>query len=776
MRYTFNTLNDRDLEELSRDLLTRELGMPFQSFKPGKDQGIDLRYSTPTDDNSIIAQVKHYEKSGIKALLRDLKKTEYPKIVFLAPTRYILVTSLPLGPNDKKQIKETLAPFIESFQDIVGQEDLNRMILSQPDVETSHFKLWISSTPVITRILQNAIKGRSAFAREKIEQKIHLFVANKTHEKSVLILNKKNFLLITGDPGIGKSTLSDMLCYQLMAKDYELIYTAKVEEAEQAFLPEKKQVFYLDDFLGTITLALHKYPNFDSQIIDFIRRVQSDKSKRLILNCRTIVLNQAKELSERIELAKLELAQYEVVLGDYSEYHKARILYNHIYSSELRPRYKAEFTREQFYWKIIQHRNYNPRIIEFLTDPDMIEQKKGFQKAVLSFLDFPEKIWSKTYNKQVTWYARLMLRTLFSFGRRDVKPEHLQKAFASCIAYEVSNHGRIKEPNLFNRAVKELEGAYIATSHTATDYGTRTELRILNPSLEDYLVYYYSAEGIDEYFDVLKSAVYSNQVGGRITTRNELKKISLDGNNRQFLWEAVAAKIGNYESVSGNPRWQELVLLTELFNWNEIVAFLMPYVLNFNRETVSWPDYDAILNIFKYIHKNGKSAEITSVIDRYLLLMAKSIVSHYQITSFQKMIDDNPFFRDRLADIQNSSSIFFGILQNAIDDAWKKGFDTFLLHSGNIETVFDEKELKSTVERLIGDAKSVNEKIGFNPSPIFGDYKMNYKAQVETNLQKTNKTKDKLKIIPDNMANEPGDINELFNSNGPDWSLAEPPF
>ena len=67
------TLNDKEFEELVKDLLQIELGVRLQSFKSGKDGGIDLRYST-SKDNAIIVQVKHYLKSGYSQLKSSLKK------------------------------------------------------------------------------------------------------------------------------------------------------------------------------------------------------------------------------------------------------------------------------------------------------------------------------------------------------------------------------------------------------------------------------------------------------------------------------------------------------------------------------------------------------------------------------------------------------------------------------------------------------------------------------------------------------------------------------
>ena len=56
--YNFSTLNDRDFELLTQDLLQAELQITLEGFKSGKDQGIDLRYAR-NGENTIV-QCKHY--------------------------------------------------------------------------------------------------------------------------------------------------------------------------------------------------------------------------------------------------------------------------------------------------------------------------------------------------------------------------------------------------------------------------------------------------------------------------------------------------------------------------------------------------------------------------------------------------------------------------------------------------------------------------------------------------------------------------------------------
>ena len=67
--YTFSTINDKDFEILTLDLLNEEYSYGLQSFKAGKDGGVDLRYSTTKNKNSIVVQAKHYVKTDLKKLI-----------------------------------------------------------------------------------------------------------------------------------------------------------------------------------------------------------------------------------------------------------------------------------------------------------------------------------------------------------------------------------------------------------------------------------------------------------------------------------------------------------------------------------------------------------------------------------------------------------------------------------------------------------------------------------------------------------------------------------
>ncbi|WP_234840429.1 toll/interleukin-1 receptor domain-containing protein [Sinorhizobium meliloti] len=155
MKYDFATLSPDDFEDLSRDLVGAELGVRFEAFTAGIDDGMDGRHAKA--DGSIILQAKHYFRSGftkLKSKMRD----ERASIDGLAPQRYILTTSVALTPANKATLADIIGPALLSPGDIFGLDDLNALLRSYPDILKAHQKLWAHSTPVLEEILTSVVR------------------------------------------------------------------------------------------------------------------------------------------------------------------------------------------------------------------------------------------------------------------------------------------------------------------------------------------------------------------------------------------------------------------------------------------------------------------------------------------------------------------------------------------------------------------------------------------------------------------------------------------
>ncbi|MFC0804734.1 TIR domain-containing protein [Ensifer sp. P24N7] len=163
MTYDFASLHHADFEELARALAGRALGVRFEAFPAGPDDGIDGRHATA--DGDIVLQAKHYGRSSFSALKSTMKR-ERASIDALKPHRYVLVTSTPLTPANKRVLQEIIGPSLLSPGDIIGPDDLNSLLRAHPDIETAHSKLWMGSTAVMESVLASVIQ-RSGLRSEQ---------------------------------------------------------------------------------------------------------------------------------------------------------------------------------------------------------------------------------------------------------------------------------------------------------------------------------------------------------------------------------------------------------------------------------------------------------------------------------------------------------------------------------------------------------------------------------------------------------------------------------
>jgi len=490
MSYDFSTLNDKDLEELALDLLNAELNLGLQSFKVGKDGGIDLRYSTPENNNEIVVQVKHYLKSGEARLIKEFKEKELPKVRHLKPTRYIIVTSIGLSNVQKDDLKKTFEPFIQSSNDVFAKDNLNALLRKHKDVEKKHFKLWFSSTEILSGIFNNGIEGRSKSYLKQIRIKVPLYVLTENFDAANKTLEKEKLLVITGMPGIGKTTLADILLLERARQNHKIYIINSIREAEDVISvnEDEKQVFYFDDFLGEVYYEILTGSQKESDISKFINRIVIEPNKYLVLSTRTVILEQAKNKSEKIKRARIDVAKYEIELSNYSIYEKAKILYNHLFFREVKQEFIKEIVNDKFYNRIINHKYYTPRLIEFFTDEFRLStiEPNLYRDFILHNLNHPEEIWKDSINNQISYLDKCFLYTLFSF-RNSPYVSDLKRSFDKRLAFEIEANNQQRKINQFDESIKNLLNGFIYVNMTNVDYRFE-HVRFINPSISDFLL------------------------------------------------------------------------------------------------------------------------------------------------------------------------------------------------------------------------------------------------------------------------------------------------
>lgn len=285
--YDFHQLSPHDFENMARDLLQAEWGLKLESFKTGKDGGIDFRYAQ--SGFQVIVQCKHYVRTGLAGLLRDLGK-EATKVRKLKPQRYILITSVPLSPPNKDEIVKIIGSDVLNTGDIFGQEDLNNRLSHHPSVENRHYKLWLASRTVLDRVLHNASITQSEFKVRQVYKEIPRYVQSDAFPRAMKILENDRIVIVTGSPGVGKTTLANLLLYEHLEHGYQAVVIQRdVQEGLTRFQEGAPQVFYYDDFMGTTFLGDRVTSfrnNEDRAMLEFIAMVRTSPTTRMILTTR----------------------------------------------------------------------------------------------------------------------------------------------------------------------------------------------------------------------------------------------------------------------------------------------------------------------------------------------------------------------------------------------------------------------------------------------------------------------------------------------------------
>ena len=482
-RYDFKSLSGQDFEELIRDLLQAEWKIALEAFRTGRDHGIDLRYA-PAGDGATIIQCKHYATSGFAKLLTNLRAGELPKIQRLAPTRYVVATSVSLTPGNKDEIVKVLQPFVLSVQDVIGAEDIEGLLIRHPEIERANFKLWLTSTSVLDRVLHNATLCQTDFEVDRLHRKLPLFVKSDAYSRAAEILNQTRIVVVTGPPGIGKTTLAEMLLYTHLEAGFEPVaIKAEIAEAKSLFKSTRHQIFYYDDFLGQTFLGDRREylgRNQDAAMVDFMEMVRRSPQSRFILTTREHILSGALQVSERFAHSPILEHRCILELSDYSYGIRARLLYNHLYFSDLPKEYKNELLKDDFYLEVIKHKHFNPRLIEWLSAYSRLNQVPvgSFRTHVLALLDSPETIWAHAFHNQISDAARHVLLSFNTFGGWADTVD-LEPAFIALHRYSADRYHQQIRAGDFRRALQELESAFLSYNKGYASF--------LNPSVRDFV-------------------------------------------------------------------------------------------------------------------------------------------------------------------------------------------------------------------------------------------------------------------------------------------------
>ena len=518
-----------DFENFAIEIVKKKFeNKSLHGFKEGRDAGIDGidDIKSPT----LIIQAKRWQVTKNKTTAVKHLKEEIDKIAltkekygWVTDFKYVIVTSMGLSPANLKEIRDyadEIIPNAIPTDDYIIYSSTLTTLSQQKEYRDVFMDYGLLEKDISIILKSDRLKSVEAESQEYFSDfDSKYFVETSFLGEAYHILQREHIVLIQGPAGIGKTTTCSMLGNLFLNNDDNVfdVIVRRVEEINEVLKlyhevyrgSEDRNLFVVfDDFLGR-----NKF-DVEERILQDIRKLYSASTYTnnlfICLNSRTQIVQDATSMNS--EFQKLinekfsEERNFIIDLSKYSDEERAHI-FRKVFKrkahylenddkKELVEKYNDLIGRD--WTRIVQHRNYFPRLVELIAN-NFKDSNENFYDYVVYNLEHPNQLYNNLFNN-LKDEEKYLLFSLLRFDSFPIKEEWLINSL----------HALELNPTFdFKKSLKKLDGSWVNFKKESFDDDSMVDF--FNPSIIDFL-----NDKLKEYPKIIekitKNSIYLHQL------------------------------------------------------------------------------------------------------------------------------------------------------------------------------------------------------------------------------------------------------------------------
>ncbi|MDE0665981.1 MAG: hypothetical protein OXH67_10345 [Acidimicrobiaceae bacterium] len=401
--FALHELGWSDFQSLCGTVCREVLGQTVVGYLDHNDGGRDGAFvgvwkqcGGETFSGEFVIQAKHTTKPDATLGPADLAD-ELEKAQRLAASGrcdvYVLMTNARITGQTEQKLKTELRSRGVHQSLVIGSTWINATIAENPRLRMLVPRLY--GLGDLTQILDERSYQQARAVLDSMRTDLAKLVRTTTYEKSARALDDHGFVLLTGAPATGKTTIAGQLA--LAAADVFGTHVVMLEDATQfaeRWNPNEKQLFWLDDAFGatqfTPSLA-HSW----QRIIPKVKSAISTGSK-FVLTTRDYIRSHASRYLKAGDFPPFDLAEVVVDVTELTPRERRQILYNHLKHGQQPKTFLRRL--KPHLEKAADHWGFTPELARRLADPTFTKDLTyPTDASVTDFFENPRQFLADTF-------------------------------------------------------------------------------------------------------------------------------------------------------------------------------------------------------------------------------------------------------------------------------------------------------------------------------------------------------------------------------------------